>query len=135
MSFFRSSREKTSRVKISRQIPAMAAGMIQKTGQDGDLRTYTPYKRPSLIQTFFGKISTEVDIGRIVEATNVHYKTKLQVASKKFPELSFFHPSKNQLVKRCSQILLFAVKQEKEGKKGKKEDKKFIKGSSCSAVF
>jgi hypothetical protein len=75
----------------------MAAGMIQKTGQDGDLRTYTPYKRPSLIQTFFGKISTEVDIGRIVEATNVHYKTKLQVASKKFPELSFFHPSKNQL--------------------------------------
>jgi hypothetical protein len=35
----------------------MAAGMIQKTGQDRGLQTYTSYKRPSLIQTLFGKIS------------------------------------------------------------------------------
>ena len=54
----------------------MAAGMIQKTGQDRGLQTYTSYKRPSLIQTLFGKISTEVDVGRIVELTNVHYKRR-----------------------------------------------------------
>jgi hypothetical protein len=39
----------------------MAAGMIQKTGQDRGLQTYTSYKRPSLTQTLLGKISTEVD--------------------------------------------------------------------------
>jgi hypothetical protein len=47
----------------------MAAGMIQKTGQDGGLQTYTPSKRPCFIQTPFGKISKEVDVGRIVEST------------------------------------------------------------------
>jgi hypothetical protein len=57
----------------------MAAGMIQKKGQDGGLRTYTPYKRPSLIQTLFGKISTKVDVGRIVESTNVHYKMLVKI--------------------------------------------------------
>jgi len=41
------------------------------------LQTYIPYKRPSLIQTLFGRISTEVDVGRIVESTNVHYKLKV----------------------------------------------------------
>jgi len=40
------------------------------------LQTYTSYKRPSLIKTLFGKISTEVDVGRIVELTNVHYKRR-----------------------------------------------------------
>jgi len=30
-----------------------------------------PYKRPSLIQALFGRISTEVDDGRFVESTNV----------------------------------------------------------------
>jgi len=47
--------------------------MIQETGQDGGLQTYTPYKRPSLIQALFGRRSTEVDVGRIVKSTNVHY--------------------------------------------------------------
>jgi len=51
----------------------MAAGMTQKTGQDRGLQTSTSHKRPSLIQTLFGKISTEIDVGRIVESTNVHY--------------------------------------------------------------
>jgi hypothetical protein len=53
--------------------------MIQKTGQDGGLQTYTPYKRPSLIQTLFGRVSTEIDVGRIFESTNVHYKLKVQM--------------------------------------------------------
>jgi hypothetical protein len=57
----------------------MAAGMIQKTGQEGGLQTYTPYKRPSLIQALFGKISTEVDVGRIAESTNVHYKLRVLI--------------------------------------------------------
>jgi len=48
----------------------------QKSCQDGGLRTYTPYKRPSLIQALFGEISTEVDVGRIVASTNVHYKLR-----------------------------------------------------------
>jgi len=55
----------------------MAAGMIQKTGQDRGSQTYTPYIRPSFIQTLFGKISTEVDVGRIAESTNVHYKLRV----------------------------------------------------------
>jgi hypothetical protein len=59
----------------------MAAGMIQETGQDGGLQTYTPYKRPSLIKALFGRMSTEVDVGRIVESTNVH--SKLRVLMKK----------------------------------------------------
>jgi len=42
----------------------MAAGMIQETGQDGGLQTCTPYKRPSLIQALFGRMSTEVDVGK-----------------------------------------------------------------------
>ena len=37
------------------------------------LQTYTPYKRPSLIQALFAKMSTEVDVGRIVESTNEHF--------------------------------------------------------------
>ena len=41
------------------------------------MQTYTPYKRLSLIQALFGKISTEVDVGRIVESTNVHYKLRV----------------------------------------------------------
>jgi len=45
--------------------------MIQETGQDGGLQTCTPYKRPSLIQALFGRMSTEVDVGRIVESTNI----------------------------------------------------------------
>jgi hypothetical protein len=57
----------------------MAAGMIQKTGQDRGLQTYTSYKRPSLIQTLFGKISTEVDVGRIFESTNVYYKRPITI--------------------------------------------------------
>jgi hypothetical protein len=63
----------------------MAAGMIQKTGQNKDLQTSTPYKNPSLIQTLIGKIATEVDVGRIVESTNVHYKIKVFVFSCNFP--------------------------------------------------
>jgi len=41
---------------------------------DRGLQTYTPYKRPSLIQTLFERISAEVDLGRIVESRNVYYK-------------------------------------------------------------
>jgi len=47
----------------------MAAGMIQETGQDGGLQTCTPYKRPSLIQALFGRMSTEVDVGGIVQSS------------------------------------------------------------------
>jgi len=32
---------------------------------------------PSLIQALFGRMSTEVDVGRIVESTNVHYKLRV----------------------------------------------------------
>jgi len=34
-------------------------------------------KRPSLIQALFGRMSTEVDVGMIVESTNVHYKLRV----------------------------------------------------------
>ncbi len=54
----------------------MAGRMIQEMGQDRGLRTYTPYKRPSLIQALFGKISTEIDVGRTAGSTNVHYKLR-----------------------------------------------------------
>ena len=30
-----------------------------------------------MIQALFGRISTEVDFGRIVESTNVHYKLRV----------------------------------------------------------
>ena len=40
----------------------MAAGMIQETGQDGGLKIYNPYIRPSLIQALFGRMSTEVNV-------------------------------------------------------------------------
>ena len=53
--------------------------MIQETGQDGGLQTYTPYKRPSLIKALFGRMSTEVDVGRIVESTNVHSKLRVNI--------------------------------------------------------
>jgi len=56
----------------------MAAGMIQEMGQHRGLQTSTSYKRPSLIQAPLGRISTEVDVGRIVESTNVHYKHSME---------------------------------------------------------
>jgi len=36
--------------------------MVQEMGQDGASHTYTPYKRPSLIQRLFARMSTEVDV-------------------------------------------------------------------------
>jgi len=60
----------------------MAAGMIQKTGQDAGLQKYTPYKRPSLIQALFARISTDVDVGRIIESTHVHYKLRIPMKKK-----------------------------------------------------
>ena len=41
------------------------------------MQTYTPYKKPSFTHALFGKISTEVDVGRIAESTNVHYKLRV----------------------------------------------------------
>ena len=35
-----------------------------------------------MIQTFFGKISTEVDVGMIVESTNVHHKLRVLIKKK-----------------------------------------------------
>jgi len=52
----------------------MAAWMIQETSQDASLQIYTSYKRPSLIQALFAGMSTEVDVGRIVQSTNVDNK-------------------------------------------------------------
>jgi len=40
----------------------IAAKMVQEMGQDGASHTYTPYKRPSLIQRLFARMSTEVDV-------------------------------------------------------------------------
>jgi len=40
----------------------MAAKMVQEMGQDGVSHTYTPYKRPSLIQRLFARMSTKVDV-------------------------------------------------------------------------
>jgi len=40
----------------------MAAKMVQEMGQDGVSHTYTPCKRPSLIQRIFVRMSTEVDV-------------------------------------------------------------------------
>jgi len=54
----------------------MAAGMIQETGQDGGLQTCTPYKRPSLIQALFGRMSTEVDVGKKSAHSKDHKSTE-----------------------------------------------------------
>jgi len=51
--------------------------MIQETGQDGGLQTDTPYKSLFLAQALFGRMSTEADVGRIVESTNVHNKLRV----------------------------------------------------------
>ena len=48
-----------------------------KNGPGLRLADIHPHKRPSVIQTLFGRISTEVDVGRIVDSTNVHYKLKV----------------------------------------------------------
>jgi len=47
--------------------------MIQETGQDGGLQTCTPYKRPSLIQALFGRMSTEVDVGVFLGCKKIDY--------------------------------------------------------------
>jgi len=52
-----------------------------RNGPGWRLADIHPYKRPSLIQALFGRMSTEVDVGRIVESINVHYK--LRVLTKK----------------------------------------------------
>jgi hypothetical protein len=35
---------------------------VKENSQDGGLRTYTFSKKPSLFQTLFGEISTEIDV-------------------------------------------------------------------------
>jgi len=71
--------------------------MVQEMGQDGVSHTYTPYKRPSLIQRLFARKSTEVDVEGL-SSQQMLTKEKTLLAKLRGIHISFSSPLHNKCI-------------------------------------